>query len=236
MFKVGEAFWGEVCGEITAGQRPILIALFLAGLGGSVTHCLTMCSGFVLGQMGAVSDRGGIARLLLPYHAGRITTYAALGGVAGASFHLLSGWSGFGLLRHLLLALVAVVFLAIFAERLLRRFGIFLPLRMPGGCDLGALRRLASTTGSWRRYALGLSLGLLPCPMVFAALMAVAATADPVTGAAGMMIFGLGTMPALVGLAFASGNFLKSSPRLQDSLTLVALGVNGVILLTLAVG
>lgn len=195
-----------------------------------------MCSGFVLGQFGSVADKGRLARLLLPYHAGRITTYAALGVLAGASFQVISAWSGFAVLRHLLLGLVATLFLTIFAERLLRRFGIFLPLRMPGGCDLGALKRLATTTGSLRRYTLGLSLGLLPCPMILAALLAVAATGNPVVGGLGMLVFGLGTMPALMGLSFASGNLLKSSPRLQDSLTLAALGVNGVILLTLAVG
>ncbi|CAL4869622.1 hypothetical protein MMA231_03914 (plasmid) [Asticcacaulis sp. MM231] len=238
---MGEAFWGQICGEINASERPILLALFLAGLGGSVTHCLTMCSGFVLGQAGAVAYKGRLARLLLPYHAGRITTYMALGIVAGASAHLVSAWQGFPVLRHFMLGLVATAFLTMFADRLLRRLGIVVPLRLPfqrltNGCTLGVLRRLSTMTGGLKRYGLGVSLGFLPCPMVFAALLAAASTASPVTGGLGMALFGLGTMPALIGLSFASGNLLKSSPRLQDGLTLAALGINGVVLLALAVG
>ncbi len=232
---MSEGSWGQVCGDILTGQKPILLALFLAGLGGSVTHCLTMCSGFVMAQTGALLHRGAMGRLLLPYHAGRVTTYAILGAITGASFHLLTGWSGFTLLRHFLMAVVAVSFLAILAGRLLRHANVVLPMRMPVICDLAALKRLAAATGALRRYGLGLTLGLLPCPMVFTALLAVGATADPLMGAAGMTLFGLGTMPALLGLAFASGNLLNSSPRLQNGLTLAALGVNGVILLAMAV-
>lgn len=231
--------WVQSCGQIVTGKGPLLIALFLAGLGGSVTHCLTMCSVFVLGQSQSVANKGRLARLLLPYHAGRITTYVVLGAVAGVSFHLIAGWSGFAILRHFMLALVATIFLSVFAQRLLNRFGVSLPFRLGlttlGGCALRGLNTLKSTTGGLRRYALGLSLGLLPCPLVFAALLAVAASADPLIGAAGMLAFGMGTLPALVGLAFASGNLLNKSPRVQDGLTLAALGINGVILLTLAV-
>jgi sulfite exporter TauE/SafE len=195
-----------------------------------------MCSGFVLSQTASVGDKGKLARLLLPYHAGRITTYTALGVLAGMSFHFFYAWSGFSILRHFVLGLVAVVFLAIFAERVFKRFGFFFPLRVPAGCGLGDLRRLATTTGPVNRYILGVSLGLLPCPMIFAATMAAGATGSPLSGGGVMLAFGIGTMPALIGLTFASGNLLKTSPRFQDGLTLAALGVNGVILLTLAVG
>jgi sulfite exporter TauE/SafE len=195
-----------------------------------------MCSGFVISQIKTVGGGNRFARMLLPYHAGRITTYTGLGAVAGASFHYISAWSGFQMLRHFLLAIVAVLFLTLLADRVLRKFGVTVPLRLPGGCDLRALHRVGTRQSDFSRYALGVSLGFLPCPMVFTALLAVAATANPVTGAVGMLAFGLGTMPALLGLGFAGSNLLKSSPRLQDSLMLAALGVNGVILLTLAVG
>jgi uncharacterized protein len=234
-----ENHWlGQVCGQITVGDGPILLALFLAGLGGSVTHCLTMCSGFVLGQTRGLEHRGVLARLLLPYHAGRLTTYAGLGIVAASSLYLVSAWSGFSVLRHLLLGFVAMVFLSLFADRLLKRVGVRLPFRLPavGGCSLVVTQRLKAISGALKRYGLGLVLGFLPCPLVFAALLAVASTADPLLGGLGMILFGLGTMPALLGLAFASSNILNRSPRFQDGLTMAALGVNGVILLTVAVG
>lgn len=222
-----------ICGPVTAAHLPIVLALLLAGLGGSVTHCLAMCSGFVLGQ--TPGGKSVLARLLLPYHAGRIATYCALGAAAAAGFGIFSG-NIFSLLRHGLLAVVAVLFLAIFAERILSRFGARLPLRLPAaGCALSAMRRLASVRDPLQRFALGASLGLLPCPLVFAAALGAATTGNAWAGALGMLAFGTGTAPALLGVAFAKQRFLNASPRLQDGLTLAALGLNSAILLTLAV-
>lgn len=91
MMPIADAL-GAFCGAIPL-EPGLLVGLFLAGLAGGPLHCGPMCGGFVLGQ---VADRmadlperqlcewrriGSAA--LLPYHAGRITTYAALGGLAG---------------------------------------------------------------------------------------------------------------------------------------------------------
>ncbi|MBW8881726.1 MAG: sulfite exporter TauE/SafE family protein [Asticcacaulis sp.] len=213
-----------------------MLALFLAGLGGSVTHCLTMCSTFVLGQRPGGSSL--IARLLLPYHAGRVTTYVALGALAGIGFGAFSGSGVFPVIRHLVLALVAVLFLSILAERLLQKMSIRLPFRLGvgAGCAIKTATQLRSVTKPVQRYGLGMALGLLPCPLVLAALMTAATTAGPVRGGLAMLAFGLGTMPALTGLAFARGNLLNFSPKVRDVLTLAALALNSVILLTLAVG
>src|SRR5581483_9045899 len=74
-------------------ELALLPGLLLAGLAGSAMHCAPMCGPFVLGQVSDRLARIPAARLcegsrlhaalLLPYHAGRLTTYAALGAVAG---------------------------------------------------------------------------------------------------------------------------------------------------------
>jgi len=235
--------WLTNCGALLTGHGPLPLVLFLAGLGGSVTHCLVMCAPFVIGQSSGMGGQNVLARLLLPYHLGRITTYAVLGAVAGAGFHLFAGWSGVFIVRRLVLAVVAMVFLMTFADRLLARFGLRLPFTLalprqvlPKICDLPRLKQLAGVDAAWKRYALGLSLGLLPCPLVLAAVMAAGTTGQAGMAAVSMAAFGAGTLPALLGLAFTSSNLLRKSPRLQDGLTLAALGVNGVILLGLAAG
>ena len=83
------------------GGLPALMgALFLAGLAGGVSHCAAMCGPFVLAQAGAVASAGGpvLARLagaaLLPYQAGRLLGYSALGGLAGGAAGLVSLASG----------------------------------------------------------------------------------------------------------------------------------------------
>ena len=230
--------WLEQCGTIATGSLPLLLVLFLAGLTGGVTHCVTMCGVFVLGQQGAATGPGVLRRLLLPYHLGRITTYAALGVVAGLSFHFLSAWPGFPVIRRLMLALVAMIFLTTLAGRLLARFGLRLPFALAPRvtCGLSAVTRPGAQRSVWQRYGLGLSLGLLPCGMVMAGLMAVATTGSPLIGGLGMALFGLGTMPGLIGFGLLSDRLLRGLPRLQDWLTAAALGVNGVLLLGLALG
>lgn len=228
--------WIQGCGATLLPRLPLVAAMFLAGLAGSLTHCAAMCSGFVLGQAAQVADKPVLARLLLPYHIGRMTTYAALGVVAGGSFYVLTTCSGFGVLRQVMLSLVAVIFLAVFSERFLRKLGVALPsLPLPKPpCALSAMAGVGRARGAVSRFGLGMALGFLPCPMVFAALMAVAAHADPLVGGAAMAAFALGTTPGLMGIGLLGSRLLTTHPRLQDGLSLAALGINGVVLLALA--
>lgn len=144
-----------------------------------------MCGGFVVGQ---VSDR--VARLpsahlsecqrlraasLPHYHLGRLTTYSALGAVAGGGGLALRGMGG----NAGVFLLVGAVLLVLQATRHLQP-GFTLPLRR-----------------TLRGYPLGVALGFLPCGILYAALAAAASTASPLFGALAMLCFGLGTVPAL---------------------------------------
>ena len=53
-----------------------------------------------------------------------------------------------------------------------------------------------------RPLLLGLLWGWLPCGLVYSLLLAAAVAGGPVRGAATMVAFGLGTVPAMAGLAF----------------------------------
>ena len=54
------------------------------------------------------------------------------------------------------------------------------------------------------RLGLGLCWGLLPCGLVYTVLMTAASTGSVVSGAATMFAFGLGTLPAMLGLTLAA--------------------------------
>lgn len=64
---------------------------FLLGLIGSVTHCVGMCGGVML-LLGRGRPTTGWRRLAL--HAGRLTTYAGLGALAGALGHTAAAAAG----------------------------------------------------------------------------------------------------------------------------------------------
>ncbi|WP_298333776.1 sulfite exporter TauE/SafE family protein [Asticcacaulis sp.] len=231
-----EVFSGlfPACGALVEGQGPLWLGLFLAGLTGSIAHCLPMCGPFVLMQI-AAPGQSRWARLLLPYHAGRLTTYALLGAAAGSVLFFLPASPVLELVRRALLALVATAFLYLLAEGLLTRFGLRLPFRL--GLRLPCRLKAMSGHNSPRvvaRYALGLSLGLLPCGLVFVALTAVAAAGNPLSGALGMLAFGAGTVPALSALGLFGAPLLQRWPWFQDALRLTALGVNAVLLFALS--
>lgn len=67
-----------------------------------------------------------------------------------------------------------------------------------GGSALGsALRNLQRAEGFAAHVALGVFNGFLPCPLVYAFAAQAAATFSPLSGALTMVLFGLGTFPAM---------------------------------------
>jgi sulfite exporter TauE/SafE len=223
------------------GVPAVMAALFLAGLAGGVTHCAGMCGPFVIAQAAAGADRaaagGALARIsgaaLLPYHAGRMLGYAALGAVAGG----LAGVVAFGTgMRFLLAGLLAVAALLMVAQAS-ARIAALLPRapapRLPGALSrhLGAL--LAAPTGL-RGVALGLMLSALPCGLLYGALAGAAATGSALGGALAMAAFVAGTVPALVGVALLGRFFGKRTGRGVRLAGAALFALNGVVLAAMA--
>lgn len=210
------------CHQALAGNGPLVASLGLAGLVGGASHCAGMCGPFVLSQVGARLEAVPLERMrewhrlsgaaVLPYHLGRATTYGGLGVVAASVAGSLGEWPGLRWLSAGLLLLAALAMLGMAlpgVKRWLRRLVPAAPPGDPGPAPAGG-RLLRSVTGvlfrqptGWRGYLLGVALGFLPCGLVYGALAAVAASADPATAMIGMLVFTAGTLPALllVGLA-----------------------------------
>jgi sulfite exporter TauE/SafE len=157
----------------------LVATAFLSGLFGSL-HCVAMCGAFAVS---CARHRAGLPA----WHAGRILTYALLGAVAGAAGRVLPGpaW---------LPAAIASLFLLWFALALA---GLVrdLPL-LPQPLEHLGRRALATPTVS-AQALFGVVNGLLPCGLVYAALTVPMAIGDPLRGAALMLAFGAGTIPAL---------------------------------------
>lgn len=194
------------------------LALFLAGLAGGAAHCAGMCGPFVLTQVGqriagTSGAYGELRRLrdgaLVPYHLGRLTTYALLGAVAGAMAGLVVDATNFRLALAALLLFAALLFLA----QVFARAKAWLGAR--SGALGGALGgRLASWAApfardprGWRGYGFGLALGFLPCGLLYGALAAAAGTGEALAGGLAMAAFAVGTMPALIGVGIVGAAF-----------------------------
>ncbi len=183
--------------------------IFMGGLLGSA-HCLGMCGPFTLtlGSLQASWQRN--LRVQLVYALGRILTYTALGAIAG-----FGGWrlASLGAVPvQPALSLLAGVFLLLQG---LQSLGV-LQWHFAGqktGCGLaggfGALLRSRSLAAS---FAAGTFNGLLPCGLVYAYLALASSAANLGSGALVMVLFGLGTVPALL-LTGLGGSLLGISAR-----------------------
>lgn len=232
------------CSPGTAVRGGLLIGLFLAGAAGSVVHCAPMCGAFVLGQVSDRMARLPIARLcesqrisngfLLPYHAGRLTTYAALGAAAAGSVAVLGQTPWFGWLSAALLTVAAALFLTQALRRIVPAGGRPAHGPAPWGALMARFTRHIPRGTAGGEYVLGLALGFLPCGFLYGALAAAAASGRPLLGAAAMLAFGLGTVPSLVVVGIAGQ---AAGRRWNRGITLAApvlMGLNAMLLLVLA--
>lgn len=191
---------------MTVDATSGLLAALLMGLAGA-GHCLAMCGGIA----GALGPNRSVWQLGL-YNLGRITSYT----IAGALVGLLSQQ----LLQH---QLADLVYLRLIAAAFLVALGLYY-----GGWWLGlrhlerigkplwqVLQPVAAKIRQRRAtpwvFATGLVWGWLPCGLVYSALSWAAISGNSWHGATYMLMFGIGTLPAM----FAFGWF---STQLQSIL------------------
>jgi uncharacterized protein len=208
------AMLAVLCGPNGAPNLLILLgSMTLAGLLGSAVHCGPMCGPLVLAQVSRNWARLKISQicprqrmkqgLLLPYHLGRLTTYAGLGALAAASSAVVGGVPGLGAIPAALLLIGAILLVGQAMARLpgpAARIAarLHLPAGWAGGVSRAAARIDRDTpAGAW---LFGVAMGFLPCGLLYAALAVAASAAGPFAGGAAMFAFGLGTLPSLMAL------------------------------------
>lgn len=219
-------------------SHGLVLSLFLAGLVGSFTHCAGMCSPFILAQTDnnpKIHKLG--AALLLPYHLGRITTYVVLAILISSLINMAFVFSDIKTLIAVpMLVLAAVIFLISAFPGLSAIFpwATRIQIAVPYKFMTRLSSRLMTNPNILKRYGLGILLGFMPCGLVISALLASATASNVLHAALTMMAFGLGTMPALVLVAFG-GQALKSKfPRASVRISQGAMVISSLWLFALA--
>ncbi|SFW20919.1 hypothetical protein SAMN02927921_00570 [Sinomicrobium oceani] len=185
------------------------IAAVILGIAGGF-HCVGMCGPIAL--MLPVDRDNEIKKALQlgSYHLGRILTYTLIGllfGVLGLGFRL------FGIQQQLSIAIGAVMILLVLLP------GIKLPSGVLTRWYMKGITRAKNRLGRAMRkkspgtfLAAGLLNGMLPCGMVYMAVLA-AMTADEVwQSGLYMAFFGLGTMPLMTAFIYL-GTIMKQKAR-----------------------
>jgi sulfite exporter TauE/SafE len=210
---------------------PLLSAALLAGLVGSA-HCLGMCAG-ISGLFAVNAEVASMRRSIptaLVYNAGRIFTYALLGTIVAAFGSVVIEASpnlavGIRILSGIIIILVGLkVAFDLRILNIIERMGGTLWARIAP-----AAKKLVPVTSLPKAFGLGLVWGWLPCGLLYSVLMIAATSASPAGGAATMVAFGIGTIPAMVlsglGAARLSSVLQRRATRLGLGLLIVAMGL-----------
>ncbi|MBG7613435.1 sulfite exporter TauE/SafE family protein [Polaribacter sp. BAL334] len=185
----------------------MLISALIFGLVGSF-HCVGMCGPIAF--MLPVDRDSPIKKALqiLSYHLGRLFTYSLMGilfGYLGKGFFLFGFQQQIAIITGVLMILL-VVFPKITAKiplsKVLNQF-VFKVKNALGN----ELKKKNNDTF----FVLGFLNGLLPCGLVYMAILGALTTSTPISGAFYMFLFGLGTIPLMTVVvyfgSFTKGNF-----------------------------
>ncbi|MCB0581304.1 MAG: sulfite exporter TauE/SafE family protein [Phaeodactylibacter sp.] len=178
---------------------------FTIGLLGSL-HCVGMCGPIALSLPYQGSRRWQAGVNVLLYNVGRVITYGLLGllvGLVGRGFFLAGFQSyvsiGLGVL------LLAIALFSINVESQLLRIPFMQRLNAWVKKQLGWLLR---QRGPGRLFLIGMLNGLLPCGLVYMAIVGALAAGSVPESALYMALFGAGTIPLMFATALA-GQFIN---------------------------
>jgi len=195
-------------------MSTLILTGFVLGISSSL-HCIGMCGPIAMAIPVDRSSNGRILFGALQYNLGRIFTYSILGVIVGSMGFTLNT---FGILQWL--SIIAGVALILFAWRkYLQRlaFGKFPGLNITFGLN-SLLGKVIRSKSPLKLLFLGGLNGLLPCGMVFFALLNAIQTGEILGSVLAMAAFGFGTLPSMLAVTFASN---KISVALRGKLSRV---------------
>jgi sulfite exporter TauE/SafE len=232
-----------------------VFSAFLIGLLGS-GHCLAMCGGISTMLTSAIdksatpkasklSEHGDIAvsvnpspcsaqtsrlNLVLFYHVGRIASYCLIGAIVGFTGSIAAKNIGFPVAGLRVVAAVFLILLGLYIGQWLLWLNRIEALGKGLWRYLSPMaKRVIPVDNSKKALGLGALWGWLPCGLVYSTLTWALASGSSLTGAAIMLFFGLGTLPALVALSLGIDSIKKllinSSFRKTMAISLIAYGI-----------
>ena len=211
------------------------LVAFTMGLFSSM-HCIGMC-GSIIGTLTLSlspeirSKKTRLFPFVLNYNLGRIFSYTLAGALVGVIESLLSLPFSHGE-GHRILQLVSAVVMASAGLYVAGWFPHFAYIEKAGMQVWKKLepfgRKLIPVKNCTQAYLFGMVWGWLPCGLVYTALALAATTGDISKSALTMLAFGLGTLPAVMGVGIMTGVLMRLS-RMQYFKQVV-----GLLMMTLA--
>lgn len=169
----------------------VLTALVMGLVGGP--HCIAMCGA----ACGGIAQAGGGNRGLLLFQAGRVAGYAAMGALAAASMQAV-GW------LSIQSAALRPVWTMVHVTAMLLGLLLLWQARQPVWLEQAGRRVWQGARDFGQRWGHGAPLvlgglwALMPCGLLYSALLVAALAPGVMQGAAVMALFALGTSVSLI--------------------------------------
>ena len=190
-------------------MSPEILAAFFIGLVGSL-HCIGMCGPIAIALPVPDSNNLSFFTGRILYNLGRVVTYSFLGVVFG----LLGGRIALaGAQQVVSIILGVIIIIAVLLPQKYKNYFAQHPaiqkLAQPLKSNIGLLFSKGTFSAM---FLIGILNGFLPCGLVYVALAGAIASGDAISGAAVMILFGLGTVPAMF-VATIFGKFINVGIR-----------------------
>ena len=236
----------------------IILSLFSLGLFGGFSHCIGMCSPFVLTQVTnrlektSIENFSNFKRLknfaLIPYHLGRITTYSLIGIFCSLITKNIRDFPQFKIIAACFLMIASITFLELLFEKSffktikttiknklpIKSKNLKIRLITPKFLSL-IFSKLFKNPESLNGFFLGMILGFIPCGLLYSALLLATTVYSPFFAGIGMFAFGIATFPALFFTASGGYFFLKKFKKELKIISKIILTVNSVTIFIMAI-
>ncbi|VAY88491.1 Heavy-metal-associated domain (N-terminus) and membrane-bounded cytochrome biogenesis cycZ-like domain, possible membrane copper tolerance protein [hydrothermal vent metagenome] len=188
------------------------VAIFTIAILGSFSHCIGMCGGFVLSYTSVKIDSSWSkkyqALMHLLYGIGRTTSYVVLGVIFG----FIGQNIGVNLFSKGILFILLGVLMFILGISFIDKIGINKYLKLDI-LEIPIIKSIHFKTFKSKKaysfFIFGVLNGFIPCGLVYFFLSTSIISSSAQSGAIGMLIFGLSTIPALFIVGFMA-NIIKN--------------------------
>lgn len=203
--------------------------VFLSGLILGLTssfHCVGMCGPIAMVLPLNRKNNWITSGQILLYNLGRILTYSVLGlliGMVGFTFNT------FQILQWI--SIVSGIILVMYAWRkIIGKISLFSSLNSFSVTNK-LFGKIIKSNSPFKLFLLGNVNGLLPCGMVYVALLNAILTGDVFGGALAMMFFGIGTIPMMFFVSFSASKISSKTRADLNKLTPVLLTIVGCMII-----
>jgi sulfite exporter TauE/SafE len=224
-----------------------LFSAFIIGLLGS-GHCIAMCGGITTMLTSALPESHKYqpqipvnsqnvkvkarskSTLVLYYNFGRIASYCLIGAIVGFTGSIAAKNIGVPLAGLRMFSAIFIILLGLYIGQWLMWLNRIESLGKMLWQYISPLANKAIPVDSpIKALILGSVWGWLPCGLVYSTLTWALASGDALTGASIMLLFGLGTLPALltlsIGFSSIKNNLVKPPFRKTMALVLISFGI-----------